>query len=511
MQDSLFKRYITAFGMMLLTCTLLLGLALLYFSAYNYSKQKRNILFNAASMAIGCINDNIDLNAEGSLTDLFSDEYSIKTVQTEFANIYKTTGATVYIRDLDESVVLCADGIYCIHGDAPIPDSVLDNLLSRYQSDYHVDYWEGLFRGTGYYSYSCVLLSSRDEIRGYLFCVTPVSPLYDYLSEMALTFLISTTVMIILATVIIYFTTRLLVQPLHEITSAADKFGGGDFSARVTVTGEDEMAKLAASFNHMADSLAEYENTRRGFVANVSHELRTPMTTIGGYIDGILDKTIPADKENHYLSIVSEEVKRLSRLTSSLLDLVRVEEGAVSTDMVTINVWEVILSVMGNCEERISRQRIIVPDIDDEPRYALCDKDMLYQVIYNLVDNAIKYTPENGILSIRSSLSAGYVTIYVRNTGRGIKEEALGYVFERFYKVDTSRGLDRSGTGLGLYIAKTLTQKMGGELAVSSIYGQYAEFSVRLRAGLSHDRLIGRGKRDKSTSQITPIDRKVGG
>ena len=496
--------------MMLLTCTLLLGLALLYFSAYNYSKQKRNTLYNTANTAIICINDNLDFITEETTYYEFRDAESRKNLQTEFSNIYKTVGVVVTLCDFDGNVILCGEGELCTHAPGDITDSQLGNLTKN-GYDYHADLWEGLFQGTGNYSYSCEMYSPQRQVAGYLICVTPVLPLFEYLSDMFLTFLISTAFMIIAATVIIYFATHSLVRPLHEITTAANKFGGGDFEARVTVNGEDEIAQLASSFNRMADSLAEFENMRRGFVANVSHELRTPMTTIGGYIDGILDHTIPPEKEAHYLSIVSDEVRRLSRLTSSLLDIVRLEEGAVATDIVTMNAWEVILSVMSNCERRISRKNITVPDINDEPRYVLCDKDMLYQVLYNLVDNAIKFTPEGGQISISSSQSSGFVTIMVRNTGTGISPDELGYIFERFYKADKSRGLDRTGTGLGLYITKTLIQKMGGEISVTGEHGNYVEFSVRLRAGVHVDRFTGRAKRERNLMNPVGIDRKPGG
>jgi len=500
MRDSLFKRYITAFGMTLLTCTFLLGLALLYFSAYSFTQRQQQQLYQAAGTAMLAVTENTEFTGTGDAPIRFKSLAARKAVLGEFENIFKTTTITVFLSDLVGNVELCSDGTDCIHTNTKVPDSIL-NEMRKNGEVYRTEYLQGIF-GSGNFNYGRAIYDDQRQVAGYLFVLSPIRPLYTNLSEMFLTFLVSTATMIIAATVIIYFATRSLVKPLHEIATAANKFGGGDFGARVTVNGEDEIARLASSFNRMADSLAEFENMRRGFVANVSHELRTPMTTIAGYIDGILDNTIPTERENHYLSIVSEEVKRLSRLTSSLLDITRMEEGAVSANIVSINVWEVILSVMGSCERRISGKNIQVPDINDEPRYAYCDRDMLYQVVYNLIDNAIKFTPEQGILSVVSEQHNGTVSITVRNTGKGIAPQELSYVFERFYKVDKSRGLDRTGTGLGLYIAKTLVQKMNGEISVSSLYGEYAEFTVRLQAGPppERDRTAGKGKSAHTSS-----------
>jgi len=480
MRDSLFKRYVTAFGMTLLACTSLLGLALIYFSALSYTSQRQAELYAAANTA------QISLVGRVAVSGVtngirFSDSDASKAVLDELKNIFIQTGITTEIADRNGTVLICSEGEDSSQKGTVLPES-MRTQAERNGACYREDYFLGLMGKPGSYS-CCIPVAFGGDPLGFIVTSRPIAPLFDYLSDMIITFLVSSGAMIVAATVIIFFATRSLVKPLHEITSAANKFGSGDFGARVTVSGDDEIARLARSFNNMANSLTAHENMRRGFVANVSHELRTPMTTIGGYIDGILDKTIPPEKEEHYLGIVSEEVKRLSRLTSSLLDVSRLEEGAVSASIVCLNVWDVILPVMASCESRISKKNIQVPDINDDPKYAWFDRDMFYQVIYNLVDNAIKFTPEGGTLSVTGTLSGGQVTVAVRNSGSGIKPEDLPLVFERFYKTDKSRSLDRTGTGLGLYITKTLTQKMGGDLRVSSELGEYTEFSVIMRAG----------------------------
>lgn len=473
MRDGLFKQYITTFGLTLFTCTLVLGIALLYFSAKNYTEEKREALVSASERAVTIAGEGIVVTPSAIV---------INTSVTEgFTVIYDTTGVTTFFTNATGRVIACSEGLACTHT-TRVNERISDVIIKR-GSYFDARYFEGFFQHRGEYTYG-VPLRQDNEIVGYIFVSLPITPLFSYLSDMMLTFLISAGTMLLVAAVFIYFATKRLVRPLHEITSAAKAFGTGNFEARVTVTGTDELGRLAQSFNTMADSLSEFESMRRSFVANVSHELRTPMTTIGGYIDGILDSTIPPEKEGYYLSVVSDEVKRLSRLTSSLLDITRIEEGAYEVNTVTINVWKVILSVMGNAEGRISEKNIHIPDLNAAPKFAVCDQDMLYQIFYNLIDNAIKFTPEGGTITVTVTGTAEHVFIVVRNTGMGIKADELTHIFERFYKTDKSRGLDRAGTGLGLYIAKTLSQKMGGDLSVSSKYCEYAQFTITLKAGV---------------------------
>ncbi len=493
MRDGLFKRYITTFGTTLITCTVVLGIALLYFSAKNFTEEKRKVLISASERAMTIAQEGIFYSPQ---------QYQISTTVVEgFAVIYETTGVTTYLTDINGGVIVCAEGPDCIHT-SKVSERILSSTLKRgsYSS---AGYFEGFFQNRGNYTYGEPLIQDGVVV-GFVFVSLPIAPLFSYLSQMMVTFLVSAAAMVVCAAAIIYFATKRLIRPLHEITLAAKEFGAGDFKARVTVTGNDEIARLAQSFNTMADSLTEFESMRRSFVANVSHELRTPMTTIGGYIDGILDNTIPPDRENHYLTVVSDEVKRLSRLTSSLLDITRMEEGAYIAKQVTLNVWDVIIPVMGNAEGRINEKDIQISDLDAEPKYAVCDRDMLHQIVYNLIDNAIKFTPKSGTITVTATPKNGELQICVHNTGMGIKEEELHHIFERFYKTDKSRGLDRTGTGLGLYIAKTLAQKMGGDLTVESECGAYTAFTITLKEGVPEKAKAARAKTGE------PEDKKTG-
>ncbi|MBQ6600175.1 MAG: GHKL domain-containing protein, partial [Clostridia bacterium] len=219
------------------------------------------------------------------------------------------------------------------------------------------------------------------------------------------------------------------------------------------------------------------EKSRRSFIANVSHELKTPMTSIGGFIDGILDGTIPPEDEKKYLGIVSNEVKRLSRMVVSMLNLSKIEAGEVSINPTEYDISKQLFDTLLSFEKRIDKGRINIEGFEDMGFVAVkADRDLLQQVIYNLIDNAVKFTPENGTISLRAENDREKTTVIIRNSGAGVSKEEISRIFERFYKVDKSRSYDTKGVGLGLYIVKTIINMHDGEIYADSELGEYTEF-----------------------------------
>ena len=250
-------------------------------------------------------------------------------------------------------------------------------------------------------------------------------------------------------------------KPLREMAKTAHNFGHGDLDARVEIRKNytSEVEELALSFNNMASSLQKGEYQRQEFVANVSHELKTPMTTIGGYIDGILDGTIPEEKSHQYMRVVSDEIKRLSRLVRSMLDISQLhqEQGIPEEKKIRFDLEECAGQVLITFEQKITSKNLEVEvEMPEHPVYIHANQDYITQVIYNLVDNAVKFCPPGGTLGlrIREGGSKAYVSIY--NDGQTIPPEELPLVFDRFHKIDKSRSQHREGWGLGLYIVKTI-------------------------------------------------------
>lgn len=281
---------------------------------------------------------------------------------------------------------------------------------------------------------------------------------------------------------------RGISEPIKRIGSTAKKFAKGDFSSRVEIDEKGynimEVSELAETFNDMAYDLEQADNIRNNFISDVSHELRTPMTTIAGFVDGILDETIPPEKQRDYLVIVKDEISRLSGLVNSFLDITRLKNGKLSLEMVDFDINEVIRRTLINFESRIDGKNINVDvEFENESCYVKADVDSIKRVLTNLLDNAIKFTDEGGRIAVKVYGRQQEVCVSVYNTGCGIAGNELKFIFERFYKVDRSRSVNREGTGIGLYIVKDILNQHGKDIRVKSSEGEYAEFTFTLDKG----------------------------
>ncbi|MEG2143859.1 MAG: HAMP domain-containing sensor histidine kinase, partial [Oscillospiraceae bacterium] len=213
-----------------------------------------------------------------------------------------------------------------------------------------------------------------------------------------------------------------------------------------------------------------------------SLELRTPMTSIGGFIDGMLDGTIEPENYGKYLRIVSDEVKRLSRMVISMLNISKIEAGEMKLNPSTIDISEIMCRTVLGFEYIINEKNINIEGLDSEKNYALADADMVSQICYNLIENAVKFTQESGVISVRYEHVGKMLKIAVRNSGDGIDKEEIPKLFDRFYKSDRSRSVNKKGVGLGLNIVKSLVNLHGGNITVKSVSGEYAEFEFTLPA-----------------------------
>lgn len=278
-----------------------------------------------------------------------------------------------------------------------------------------------------------------------------------------------------------YFISKRITTPIKKMNSAVKEFAKGNFQKRVEYVSDDEMGELAMNFNDMADSLENLENMRSSFVANVSHELRTPMTTISGFVEGILDGTIDEGERDKYLGIVLSETKRLSRLVSDLLKIARMESGKDSIHKKDFDVNELIRLVLIKFERSIDEKRLDVQlQFESEICSVYADSDSITQVLTNLIHNAVKFTPEDGFLHIRNWTYGNKAYVEVKNSGHGIEPDKLSYVFDRFFKGDSSRGQDKSGVGLGLYIVRNIIAAHDEKIWAESKVDQFTKFTFSL-------------------------------
>lgn len=325
------------------------------------------------------------------------------------------------------------------------------------------------------------------EVIGAVFVCSSSNSISGLVETVLKTILISCMLVMSAAMLAVYFISEKISSPLKEMSRAAKQYAAGKFDVRVPVRGKDEVAELAQAFNNMANSLATVEDQRRSFLANVSHDLRTPMTTIAGFIDGILDGAIPPEKQPYYLDLIASEVRRLSRLVASLLDISRIQAGERKFTMTAFDICEMARQILISFEQRIDEKQLNIEfECDRDNMTVYADRDAIHQVLYNICDNAVKFTNPGGLyrINITAHDKKTYVSVY--NEGQGIPEAELPYVFDRFYKSDKSRGLDKTGVGLGLYITKTIMDAHEEEIWVKSIYGEYCEFVFTLQSVISN-------------------------
>lgn len=270
-------------------------------------------------------------------------------------------------------------------------------------------------------------------------------------------FLISSAFSILAAAVLVYMQSKRISKPIEEINKAVREMASGKFGRRVAVTSSDEIGQLASGFNFMADSIEELEATRSEFISDVSHELRTPMTSISGFIEGIMDGTIPPEKTDDYLKIVLDESKRLTKMVNDMLEMSKMSSSEYKLDITSFDLNELtrvcIISLMNRIEEKNLELSV---DFKKEPMKVLADKDAINRVIINLLDNAVKFSYPNTTVSIRTWVEDGKARFCVGNFGDGISGADLSNIFNRFYKTDKSRVREKSGAGLGLSFVKNI-------------------------------------------------------
>ena len=335
------------------------------------------------------------------------------------------------------------------------------------------------------------VFSSSGQLTGFVAASIDASNLNEFLANIFSVLVLSAGLMLMVSSVLSILLSARMIMPLRRMAEAAKKFGAGDFTVRVSEDGDEELNQLSKVFNNMAENLEKIDVSRRSFMGNIAHELRTPMTSIKGFVDGMLDGTIPPESRDHYLAIVSQECGRLTRLIKNMLDITKLEAGEYKVNATNYDVWETITAAVFAAEQRIEEKNIQLSGFAPVKTVVFADADLVFQVVANLLDNAIKFCPEEGEIRFSVTQEKGVVTISVRNTGQGISADALPFVFERFYKEDKSRGLNAAGSGLGLHICKVLVNLSGGRIWVESREGEYCQFFFTLPAAQKNTRQNG--------------------
>ncbi|MBM6723734.1 MULTISPECIES: sensor histidine kinase [Oscillospiraceae] len=398
------------------------------------------------------------------------------------ATIAQISDAVVLITEADGEMVVSTDGIsvmgYKELAGSYLPKSIADQV-ARSGSYTGMSDLGGFFAEKRYVAGTPILVKTvdvttgqtRQSLVGVAYVAAEASSLTELWRAFTSIFFFTAVVVLCIAFLTSSVTSLRQTKPLKEIAETARKFGHGEYELRVRgyEDRKDEVGELAEAFNAMADSISKSEERRSEFVANISHELKTPMTTIAGFSDGILDGTIPPDRERAALQTISSETRRLSRLVRRMLDLSRLQSAENVTAQEQFDVSEVMLRVLVSLETKINSRRLDVDtQLPDAPVMVWGDPDAITQVCYNLLDNAIKFSAEGSTMGISITTKGGKAHVAVRNTGATIPPDELAMIFDRFHKSDKSRSVDREGVGLGLYIVKTILNNHKENITVTS-------------------------------------------
>lgn len=465
-----FSRQLALTLSLLLVTMLLLSLSFqLLFSRYMVRRIRTDLYETADAMS--------DMAAV--LSDNSYASQSLLRVELNYTA--RTTGSDVLLVTTDGVVVACSDGQqYCAHlGHVFAPMEEL--LTHQTKADSEAGELYGEPRLT-----ACVPVESMNGTQiGYVFVSCGYDDLRGVMQNAVRINLLTVAVILPIAILAVYLLGKRQTKPLKQMTEAARKLGRGQTDVRVPTGGGNsaEMDELAVAFNNMAQALSASETKRQEFVANVSHELKTPMTTISGYMDGMLDGTIPQELHPKYMTLISGEVKRLSRLVRSMLEVSRLQDKGIPVEkMKRFDICETVGLALITFEQKINNKHLNVEvDFPETGAMALADPDSITQVVYNLIDNAVKFCPEEGTLRLAvKQTGGGKLLISVANTGPTIPPEELPLVFDRFHKTDKSRSADRDGVGLGLYIVKTIICSHEEDIFVTSRDG-VTEFTFTLR------------------------------
>ncbi len=352
----------------------------------------------------------------------------------------------------------------------------ISNFGNQY---YQTGYFFNCFKDEQLSIYAPITVDYR--VKGYVFIHKPIHSMISYNNVLLRISYFTLAILIICAFVLLAIFTWTIILPIKKITNAASKYASGKFDQPVDVHTNDEIGYLAAAFTYMANELNTLEDDQRKFVSNVSHDFRSPLTSVKGYVEAMLDGTIPAENQEKYLNIILFETERLNKLTESLLELNQYGKRGVILDISKFDINHTIKMTAQTFEGICKDKRISIELIlTGQTLYTKADMSKIQRVIYNLIDNAIKFSPPESTITVETTIKNEKIFVSVNDRGIGIPKESLGKIWERFYKTDLSRGKDKKGTGLGLAIVREIIQSHKENINVISTEGVGTKFIFSL-------------------------------
>ena len=469
-QKSIFSKYFIICVACVTLSVVILGVALLFFSTQHFRNERYDLLRKNAENAASLTVANYASNA--------FDFINYQTVHNGYRLLAVASDTEIFFTDYTGKTLVCSHDYSCVHKTYTVSEKIMEQVKKGEFSE--MGRLDGMYKNS-YYTVGIPVKTRGETTIGVIFVSSSAESMSGLTSKFTKTVMACILVVLLVAFIMLYAVTAQLVKPIRQMVKATRSFSKGDFTQRISVSDDREIGELALSFNNMAEDLALLESSHRSFVANVSHELKTPMTTIIGFVEGILDGTIPPEQHEHYLNIVLDESKRLSGVVRSMLNIARIETGETKLDITSFDINEVVCQALFPFEKKIEEKRLDIRGLDLEGKIMVdADKGLVHQVVYNLIDNAVKFASVDGYIEFRYIMDKNMAYISVVNSGEGISQEECRYIFDRFYKTDKSRSSDKHGVGLGLHIAKSIVKFHGGDIRVRSEQGKYTEFCFTL-------------------------------
>lgn len=414
---------------------------------------------------------------------LYTNETSLETVKTQLDSLSVYLNSLIRIINpsgrlvLDTNTDLNVEDVVVIENFDPTVTSGSYYMINNFFGNFEKDVLSVF-----------APITSNYKVKGYVVIHTDMSDIDESCNSLLNISYITLAIFFLLSLIILIFFTEMVYVPLRKITYATEQYASGNMHYEFQVESEDEIGYLAACLNFMASEIARSEDDQKKFIANVSHDFRSPLTSIRGYLEAMIDGTIPPEMHDKYLNIVLNETNRLTKLTSSLLVLNNLNTKGMLLDKMDFDINQVIRNTAASFEGTCRRKTIAIEVVlTGDEMYVNADMGKIQQVLYNLIDNAIKFSHDNSVIKVETSQKKNKLFVSVKDTGIGIPKEDLKQIWDRFYKSDLSRGKDKKGTGLGLSIVKEIINAHNENINVISTPGVGSEFIFSLPPAKQND------------------------
>lgn len=406
----------------------------------------------------------------------FSKSMTRDEIETQLSILSEYLSSDIWIVDTQGNIIMNSAKPDLAENAVSVPGFDISDFGSKY---YQIGNFYGEFSNETLSVFSPITVNYK--VRGYVIIHKPTGSLVNYANGLIMISYETLALLFIAAFVVLILFTYIVYIPIRKITKAADDYAHGNFDTAIDIHSNDEIGYLAASLNYMANELNTLEDDQKKFVSNVSHDFRSPLTSIKGYVEAILDGTIPVEMQEKYLNIILFETERLNKLTKSLLELNKFGSHGVMLDITNFDINYTIRMTAQTFEGRCKEKHIFFNLIlTGETLYVSADMSKIQQVLYNLIDNAIKFSHSDSAITIETTEKNDKIFVSVKDSGIGIPNDSIKKIWERFYKTDLSRGKDKKGTGLGLSIVKEIVQAHGENINCISTEGVGTEFIFTL-------------------------------